>query len=314
MPNNLLSIDTVKVYNIFEEYPALLWGVVIALLLAAMWIGSRGFMKKKKTNRKLDKRTLEGKAYDLAKTRMLPLMKKQRVEFGFYSGFRNDDDLIARAYSTALHFSEPPALAKEFGLSVDKTNSREFYLDLYEHQLQDIIPIDDAKVVIDEALHFARYIIDVKPVWTGENLTKWEKGDPGVEYYQPFGEVDVEAIKQKTRDFNSLFYRKYAIFTRALTANGVVRIEPTIGENGLSIFKYGRGGKIPHQYYNQKAWNNIEEQLHYAIKIFFVKEVERVTHSNVIQFCMQYLSIEKMLPKYWIKKQMDQINQSSVSR
>lgn len=119
----------------------------------------------------------------------------------------------------------------------------------------------------------------------------------------------MEAIKQKTRDFNSLFYRKYAIFKTALTANGVVRITPTIGENGLSIFKYGRVS-IPHQYYNQKAWNNIKEQLHYAIKIFFVKEVVRVTHSNVIQFCLQYLSIEKMLPKYWIKKQMDEMNQS----
>lgn len=121
-------------------------------------------------------------------------MKKQMVEFGYYSGFRSENDLFNRAYTTALKFSEPPALAKEIGLSVDKTNSREFYLDLYGHQLQDIVPIDEAKVVIDEALHFARYIIDVKPVWTGENLTKWEKGDPGVEYYQPFGDVDVEAI------------------------------------------------------------------------------------------------------------------------
>ena len=300
--------------TIFNNYPIVFLMATLGLLLVLVWIGSRGFMRKKKTNQKLDKRTLAGKAYDLAKTRMLPLMKKQRVEFGFYSGFRNDDDLIARAYSTALHFSEPPALAKEFGLSVDKTNSREFYLDLYEHQLQDIVPIDDAKVVIDEALHFARYIIDVKPVWIGENLTKWEKGEPGVEYYQPFGEVDVEAIKQKTRDFNSLFYRKYAIFTTALKANGVVWIEPTIGKNGLSKFIFGRGGKIPHQYYTQQVWSDIEEQLHYAIKIFFVKEVERVTHSNVIQFCMQYLSVEKMLPKYWIKKQMDEMNQSSVGR
>lgn len=134
--------------TIFNNYPIVFLMATLGLLLVLVWVGRRTFFKKKKTNQKLDKRTLAGKAYDLAKTRMLPLMKKQRVEFGFYSGFRNDDDLIARAYSTALHFSEPPALAKEFGLSVDKTNSREFYLDLYGHQLQDIVPIDEAKVVI----------------------------------------------------------------------------------------------------------------------------------------------------------------------
>lgn len=311
--NALLSFDTHVVYNIFEEHPAFLWGVVIALLLAAIWIGSRGFMTKKKTNQKLDKRTLAGKAYDLAKTRMLPLMKKQMVEFGHYSGYRSDEELINHAYIYALDFSEPPALAKEMGLSVDKTNSREFYLDIYEHQLRDVINLDDAKVIIDEALHFARYLYDVKLGYKGENIVKWEKGEEGVEYFQPFGEVDAESVKQKTRDFNSLFYRKYAIFKTALTANGLVTIRPEIQENGISNFVFGRGS-IPQHFYTLSSYNIIREQLDYAIKIFFVKDIERVTHSNVIAFCKQYLSVEKVLPKYWMKKQMDEMNQSSISR